>query len=161
VRHLLPRDRLPRPAAQLAGLLLVVSSSALLSVVLLESAFLVAVPIAGQQHRTVAVTTLFGLSNGAFLRVFPLAPASATYVALGAVILGSDVLEVRFGISAIAIGTAFVAAGLLAVISRTGLPAIIALSAGQQVWIIAAAVGLARSSPPRDVATSCTTRRVG
>jgi hypothetical protein len=48
----------------------------------------------------------FALSNGVFARVFPLAPASAAYVGLGAVILGSGVLHRTFGYVAVGLGLA-------------------------------------------------------
>src|ERR1700730_6581452 len=58
----------------------------LLAVVLVEAAFLIAVPVAA------TVATAFALSKGVFARIFPLAPASGSYLGLGAVLLTSRVL---------------------------------------------------------------------
>jgi hypothetical protein len=128
--------------SRLSGLVVVVSSAALLSLVLVEAAFLVAVPQAAGAGDSATVATTFDLSNGVFVRVFPLAPASASYLALGAVILGSKVLPRAFGYLAVAIGVAFVAAGLVAIFSTIGVIVTIALSVGQELWIVAAAIQL-------------------
>ncbi len=130
--------------ARLAGLLVVVAATALLSLVLVEAALLVAVPIAAATGDLATVATTFALSNGPFARVFPLAPSSVTYVALGVVILGSTVVGRRFGQVALAIGIAFELTGMLAIVSPVGLIAAIALSAGQALWILAAAAALLR-----------------
>lgn len=127
------------------GLVVIVASASLLGLVLVEAAFLIAVPIAAAAGDASTVVTAFDLSNGVFVRVFPLAPASGSYLGLGAVILGSQVLQRWFGYAAIAIGLAFVAAGLLAVFSPIGLISAIVLSVAQELWIVAAAVALWRS----------------
>ena len=93
------------------------------------------------EQRNKAVTT-FGLSNGVFARVFPLAPASATYVGLGAVILGSGVLHRWFGYVAVGLGVVFEAAGIIALFTVVGLIMAIILSVAQELWMIAAAVAL-------------------
>jgi hypothetical protein len=53
------------------------------------------VPLAAANGDSATAVTTFDLSNGVFARVFPLAPASAAYVGLGVVILGSSVLARR------------------------------------------------------------------
>jgi hypothetical protein len=131
--------------ARLSGVLVVVSSTALLGLVLVESALLVAVPMAAASGDTATVVTTFDLSNGVFVRVFPLAPAPVSFLALGAVILGSRVLDRRFGYAAIGVGIAFEVAGILAVFSSLGLILTIVLSITQEFWIVAAAIALWRS----------------
>ena len=132
--------------ARLSGVLVIVASTALLGLVLVEAALLVAVPSAAATGDTATMVTTFDLTNGAFVRVFPLAPASVTYLALGLVITRSDVLRRWFGLAAISLGIAFELAGSLAVFSGTGMIATIVLSAGQELWIVAAAIALWRSS---------------
>jgi hypothetical protein len=127
-------------ASRLWGILVIVASTALLSLVLVEAVFLVAVPQAAATGDAATVVTAFTLSNGIFVRVFPLAPASASYIALGAIILESHVLPRAFGISALSIGLAFVVAGLVAVFSAAGLIASVVLSVTQELWIFAAAI---------------------
>jgi hypothetical protein len=133
-------------ARRLSGLVTIVASALLLAVVLVEGAFLMAVPGAAASDNTAAMRLAFDLSNGGFVRVFPLAPASATFVALGAALLGADVLHRSFGYLAIAIGAAFEIAGFAAIWSGAGLTAALILSIGQEFWILAAAIALALSA---------------
>jgi hypothetical protein len=131
---------------RLAGLVTIVASALLLSVVLVEGAFLMAVPGAAASGNSAAMRLAFDLSNGGFVRVFPLAPASATFVALGAVLLGADVVHRWFGYLAVAIGAAFEVAGFAAIYGGAGLTAALILSIGQEFWILAAAIALAFSA---------------
>lgn len=132
-------------AGRLFGLLTIVASALLLAVVLVEGAFLIAVPLAAAGGDAATVRTAFDLSNGVFVRVFPLAPASASFIGLGGVILGSNVLSRWFGYVAVGVGVAFEVAGIAAIFSAFGLILAIVLSIGQELWIIAAAVALATS----------------
>jgi hypothetical protein len=132
-------------AARLPGLVVIVASAALLGLVLVEAALLMEVPLAAANGDSATVTTTFDLSNGVFARVFPLAPASATYLGLGAVILGSAVLHRWLGYVAVGLGVAFEAVGILAIFTVVGLILAIILSVAQEFWIIAAAVALWRS----------------
>jgi hypothetical protein len=134
------------PLNRLPAVIALVSAGALLAVVLVEGVFLAFVPAAAASGDTATVSTAFALSNGAFLRVFPLAPASLTYLALGAALLGSPRFSSRLGYSAIALGAAFEIAGLAAVFTTAALIVIAALSALQAVWIATAAVFTWRSA---------------
>jgi hypothetical protein len=133
-------------ATRLPGLVVIVASASLLGLVLVEAALLMEVPLAAANGDSATAVTTFDLSNGVFARVFPLAPASAVYVGLGAVILGSRVLHGWFGYVAVGLGLAFEAAGIVAVFTIVGLILAIILSVAQEVWIIAAAVALWRPS---------------
>jgi hypothetical protein len=137
---------LARAATRLPGLMVIVASAALLGLVLVEAALLMEVPLAAANGDSATVMTTFGLSNGGFARVFPLAPASATYLGLGAVVLGSGVLHRWFGYAAVGLGVAFELAGILALFSLVGLILAIVLSVVQEFWIIGAAVALWRSA---------------
>lgn len=130
---------------RLPGLLVIVAATSLLGLVLVEAALLVAVPAAAAAGDTATAVTTFDLSNGPFVRVFPLAPASVTYIALGAVLLGSRLLQPWFGFASIGLGIAFELAGMIAVFSSTGLIVTIVLSAAQELWIVTAAIALWRS----------------
>lgn len=132
--------------SRLPGLVVIVASAALLALVLVEAALLMEVPLAAANGDSATVVTTFDLSNGVFARVFPLAPASATYLGLGAVILGSGVLHRRFGYVAVALGLAFEAAGILALFTVAGLILAILLSITQELWIVGAAVAILGSS---------------
>jgi hypothetical protein len=121
-------------ATRLPGLVVIVASASLLGLVLVEAALLMEVPLAAANGDSATAVTTFDLSNGVFARVFPLAPASAVYVGLGAVILGSRVLHRWFGY----------VAGIVALFTIVGLILAIILSVVQELWIIAAAVALWR-----------------
>lgn len=131
-------------AARLPGLIVIVASAALLGLVLVEAAMLMEVPLAAANGDAATVVTTFDLSNGVFARIFPLAPASAAYVGLGAVILGSTVLHRWFGYVAVGLGLAFEVAGIIALFTTIGLILAIILSVVQELWIIAAAIALLR-----------------
>jgi hypothetical protein len=131
-------------ATRLPGLVVIVASAALLGLVLVEAALLMEVPLAAAHGDSATVVTTFDLSNGVFARVFPLAPASAAYLGLGAVILGSRLLNRWFGYFAVGLGLAFEVAGIVAIFTFVGLILAIILSVVQELWIIAAAVALWR-----------------
>jgi len=131
-------------ATRLPGLVVIVASAALVGLVLVEAALLMEVPLAAANGDSATVVTTFDLSNGVFARVFPLAPASAAYVGLGVVILGSSVLHRWFGYVAVGLGLAFEVAGIVALFTSGGIILAIIFSAAQELWIIAAAVALWR-----------------
>jgi hypothetical protein len=133
---------LARATACLSGLVVIIGSASLLAVVLVEAAFLVAVPGAAANNDNATVATAFAMSNGVFVRVFPLAPASATLIALGAILRRGDVITPRFGTAALAIGEAFVIGGLVSIVAPAGLTLIVVLSVGQAVWTVLAAGAL-------------------
>lgn len=112
----------------------------------MEAVLLAAIPIAAVNGDAPTVVPAFTLVNGVFARIFPLAPSSATYIALGAVILGAGVLPRWLGTCAVAIGVAFELAGVLAILSAASLILAIVLSVAQALWILAAAVALGRSA---------------
>lgn len=136
--------RLAGASNRAPGLLVIVASASLLSVVLVESALMVAVPMAASAGDTSTVATTFALSNGVFVRVFPLAPSSATYIALGLTLLASGPIHRAYGYVAVGIGVAFELAGLAAVFSSAALIVVATLAAGQALWVAAAAVALWR-----------------
>ena len=76
------------------------------------------------------------------MRVFPLAPATAVFAGLAAILLGSRVLAQGFAWSALVIAALFELAGIAAIFSTAGLILAIVMSIAQELWIIAAAVGL-------------------
>lgn len=140
--------RTTRAGGSLAATIVIVTAASLLSIVLVESAFLVAVPMAATAGDTATVATTFALSNGVFVRVFPLAPSSATYVALGWTLLSPGPLHRAFGFVAMAIGATFELGGLVAVIWSQAVFVLAVLAAAQALWVAAAAVALWRSPRP-------------
>ena len=132
--------------SSLAGMLVLIGSACLLATVVIESALMVAVPIAASNGDAATVSTTFTLVNGVFARVFPLAPSSATYIALGLVLLSSDVIHRWFGYAALGIGLAFEVAGAAAVFIGAFAIVLAVLGAGQAVWVISAAVALWRGA---------------
>ena len=129
----------------------VVAVAGLLSVVLVEAAFLVAVPMAAVAQDSQTAATSLAFSNGVFARVFPLAPASVTYLLIGALLLRRQLLPALIASAAIGLGAGFEAAGVLAIASPAGVLLSVGLSVAQAVWIVAAAIayGFARSANSR------------
>jgi hypothetical protein len=126
----------------LAGLITIVAVALLLTVVVIEAAMLVAVPFGADNNDAATVATTFALSNGVFVRVFPLAPATAVFAGIAAVLFRSRVLATGFAWAALAIAALFELAGIAAIFSSAALVLAIVMSIAQEVWIIAAAVGL-------------------
>jgi len=126
----------------LAGLITIVAVSLLLTVVVIEAAMLIAVPFGADNNDAPTVATTFALSNGVFVRVFPLAPATAVFAGVAAVLFRSRVLATGFAWTALAVAALFELAGIAAIFSAAGLILAILLSIAQEVWIVAAAVGL-------------------
>jgi hypothetical protein len=126
----------------LAGLITIVAVALLLTVVVIEAAMLVAVPFGADNNDVATVAATFALSNGVFVRVFPLAPATAVFAGVAAVLFRSHVLAVGFAWAALAIAALFELAGIAAIFSAAGLILAILLSIAQEAWIVAAAVGL-------------------
>jgi hypothetical protein len=126
----------------LAGLVTIVAVALLLAVVVVEAAMLVAVPFGAANNDTATVATTFALSNGVFVRVFSLAPAPAVFAGLAAVLFRSRVLPMGFAWAALVVAALFEVAGIAAIFSTAGLILAIVMSIAQELWIIAAAVGL-------------------
>jgi hypothetical protein len=133
---------LGRPAAVVA----LIGASSLLAAVLIEGALLVAVPAAARAGDLASVATTFALSNGAFLRVFPIAPASVTYLGLGAAMFASSWFDRRLAGAALVLGAAFEVSGLAAIVLPAATAVIAVLSAQQALWIVLAAVHAWRSA---------------
>ena len=134
-----------RASTDVAGVMVVVGCGSLLAVVLVESALTAYVPTAAAAGDAQSAATAFGLINGVFAHVFPLAPASVPYLGLGAIIVRSSVIDRRFGYAAIGLGLAFQLAGALAVFSSAGIILVGALAGLQALWVIAAALAFDRT----------------
>lgn len=134
----------------LAGLITIVALALLLAVIVIEAALLVAVPMAAASGDTATVATTFALSNGVFVRVFPLAPAPSVFGGAAAVLLRGGVLSRGFAWTALAIAALFELAGIGAIFSTAGFILAIVMSIAQEIWILAAAAVLGLS--PRTVA---------
>jgi hypothetical protein len=141
---------------QLTGLIAIVAVALLLAVVVVEAAMLVAVPFGAANNDTATVATTFALSNGVFVRVFPLAPAPAVFAGVAAVLLRSRLLARGFAWTALAVAALFELAGVAAIISTAGLILAIVMSIAQELWIIAAAVGLGVAARPAEKRSSTT-----
>jgi hypothetical protein len=93
-----------------------------------------------------AAVMAFALSNGVFVRVFPMAPSSATYISVGFLVLGSSVVARSLGFAALAIGAAFEVGGVVAIFTGAAVIVIGVLAAAQSIWVVAAAVCLWRTA---------------
>jgi len=132
---------------RLAGSLTLVGGALLLAVVVLEAAFLEAVPAAAAAGDSATVATTFALSNGVFARIFPLAPAPLVFMGAAMMLASSHVLPRFFATSAFALAGLFVLSGIAAIFGSPGLIFAIALSIVEAIWIASAGVALLVSRP--------------
>ncbi|CAM5412404.1 hypothetical protein [Leifsonia shinshuensis] len=132
--------RLAGTAWTLPGLLAIVGSAVLLAVVLAEAVFLIALPAAAAAGDRATVAICFALSNGTFVRIFPLIPAPLVF--FGMAYAGGRVLTRALRGAALALAIAFVVVGLLAVFTAVGVYAGIALSVLQAVWFLWAGIAV-------------------
>jgi hypothetical protein len=135
---------------ELAGLAVIIGAALLLAVVSVESAFLEAVPMAAVAGDQNAASTAFLLSNGVFVRIFPLAPAPLMFAGIGVVLRRHALLPRPFGPAALVVALGFSTAGLAAIFSGAGVVFAIVMSVIETGWIAAAAVALMLTRPLDD-----------
>lgn len=128
-------------ATRLAGMLVVMSAAVLLGVVLAEGVFTLTWAGAAAAGQAGSARASFDLM-ASFIRVFPMVPAPAVYLSLGAALLGTGVLPRAFAPLAIGLGAAFALVGLAGVLVPAATIASAVLSGVQDVWVLAAAVAL-------------------
>jgi hypothetical protein len=128
----------------LAGSATLTGCALLLSVVAIEAAMLEAVPIAAANGDHATVATTFALSNGVFVRIFPLAPAPLVFAGIGFALSGTTIMPRAFARTAVLISALFLIAGLAAVFGTVGLILATVMSGVEAVWILAAAIAFAR-----------------
>ena len=141
--------RLAQATAESAGLAVIVGAALLLAVVCIESAFLEAVPMAAAAGDQTAASTAFLLSNGVFVRIFPLAPAPLMFAGIGVVLRRHPLLPRPFAPAALTVALGFVAAGLAAIFSGAGVVLAIVMSVVETGWIAGAALALMLTRSPR------------
>jgi hypothetical protein len=124
----------------LAGSATLIGCAALLSVVAVEAALLEAVPVAAANGDHATVATAFTLSNGVFVRIYPLAPAPLVFAGIGFALMQTTILPRAFGQSAVLIAGLFLIAGFAAVFGKAGLILATVMSAAEAIWIPAAAI---------------------
>jgi hypothetical protein len=126
----------------LAGLATIVGAALLLAVVVIEAAFLEAVPMAAVAGDRPTVATTFALSNGVFARIFPLAPAPLLFAGIGFALRTAAVLPPLFGISALVVAILFEVAGVAAIFGAPGLIFAIMMSVVEALWILSAGIAM-------------------
>ena len=126
-------------AARLAGLLTVLGSAVLLAVVLIEGVFTIDLAQAAANGHQVTSLTSFDIMT-VFTYIYPIVPAPVIFLALGTILLGSDLLPRVFGFLAFGLGIAFAVVGLIALFTTPILS--IAVLSLQALWVLAAAITL-------------------
>lgn len=91
------------------------------------------------------VATAFALSNGVFVRIYPLAPAPLVFAGIGFALSRTGILPRVFARTAVLISGLFLIAGLAAVFGTAGLIFATVMSVAEAVWILAAAIAFART----------------
>ena len=124
---------------RLAGMLTVLASAVLLAVGLFEGALTMDIALASANGHPETALTSFDLM-GVFVHVFPIGPAPAVFVSLGAVLLGSRLLPRMFGYLALVLGLAFEILGFAGLFNATAVTATVFLLIAQEAWILAIAI---------------------
>jgi hypothetical protein len=118
------------------------------AVVVVEAALLEAVPVAAAIGDHATFATAFILSNGVFVRTYPLAPAPLVFAGVGFALLQSSILPRVFGRTAVLISGLFLIAGFAAVFGPAGLTLAAVMSAVEAIWIPAAAIACLLAERP-------------
>jgi hypothetical protein len=134
---------LARAATRLAGLATIVGAAAVLALSLTEALLLMATPLAAADHHAGLAATTWYLVTGsqAFLHVFLLAPAPLVLLGLGELLRSSRLLPRWLAVAALALGAAFLVAGLAVQLAPGAvLVPVVVLQSLQEVWTLAAAI---------------------
>lgn len=122
---------------KLSGILTVVGSTTLLTVVLIEGAFTIDLAQAAANGRDAVSLTSFDLMT-VFTHIYPLAPAPLIFLSLGMVLLSSNVLPRGFAYTAFVLGIAFLIAGLISLFTIPWLVLVVLVL--QSIWGLGAAL---------------------
>jgi hypothetical protein len=128
-----------RRVTSLAGLLTIVGSAVLLAVVLVEGVFTIDLAQAAVSGHPTTSLASFDIMS-VFTYVYPIVPAPVIFLALGTILLETQLLPKVFGYLAFGLGIAFVVVGLIGLFT-TPLLTIVVLSL-QALWVLAAAITL-------------------
>jgi hypothetical protein len=124
---------------RLAGLLTILGSAVLLSVVLIEGVFTLDLAQAAVNGHQVTSLTSFDIMT-VFTHIYPVAPAPVIFLALGTVLLGSRLLPRVFAYLALGLGIAFEIVGVVGLFTTPILTLVVL--ALQSLWVLAAAITL-------------------
>jgi hypothetical protein len=127
----------------LAGAATLMGCAVLLSVVAVEAAMLVAVPVAAANGDHATAATGFEFASGVFVRIYPLIPAPLVFAGIGFALAGTRVLPRVFARAAVLISALFLLSGLAAVFGAAGLVFATVMSVVEAIWIPAAAIAFA------------------
>jgi hypothetical protein len=130
----------------LAGSATLIGCAVLLSVVAVEAALMEAVPVAAANGDQASVATAFTLSNGVFVRIYPLVPAPLVFAGIGFALFRTSILPRVFARTAVLISGLFLIAGLAAVFGTAGLILATVMSVVEAIWILVAAIAFARTT---------------
>jgi hypothetical protein len=129
------------------GMFTMLAGAAILSVSLFDAAFTIAAVEAAANGHPATSLVCFDLTDS-MRHVFLVAPS--LFLPLGAVLVASSLLPRAFGYAALALGIAFEILGFASFFSRIAEATIIGVLIGQELWMLAASIGLAlgRSKSP-------------
>lgn len=153
---------LARAATRLAGLATIVGAAAVLALSLTEGVLLMATPLAAADHHPdLAATTWYVVTGSqAFVHVFLLAPAPLVLLGLGVVLRSSGLLPRWLAVAALALGAAFLVAGLVVQLAPGAvLVPVVVLQSLQEVWTLAAAIAFLVTQGPRQVTVDAASER--
>lgn len=122
---------------RLAGVLTALGSAVLLAVVLIEGVFTIDLAQAAVNGHQVTSLSSFDIMT-VFTHIYPIVPAPLIFLALGTVLLGSQVLPRVFSYLALSLGIAFEIVGLVGLFTTPILSVVVL--ALQSLWTLSAAI---------------------
>jgi hypothetical protein len=122
---------------RLLGMLTILGSTLLLSVVLVEGVFTLDLAQAAVDGHPLASLTSFDVMT-VFTYIYPIVPAPLIFLTLGPILLRSQLLPHAFGYLAVSLGVAFEIAGFVSLFT-TSVYTLVVLAL-QALWVLAAAI---------------------
>jgi hypothetical protein len=130
-----------RGTERLSGWIAILGSTLVLAMSLLDVALVLGAVQGAMNGHLTTVLACFDLTF-VFIHIFPLVPASATFLGLGALLLGTRLLPRIFAYAALALGVAFEVLGFIGLFKPQANAAMVLLLSSQELWIVASALVL-------------------
>jgi hypothetical protein len=140
-----------RGAEKLSGWIAILGATLVLAMSLLDVALVLGAVQGAMNGHLTAVLTCFDLTF-VFIHIFPLVPASATFLGLGTLLLGTHLLPRIFAYVALTLGAAFEVLGFVGLFNPQANAAMVLLLSSQEIWIVAAALVLILRIPSEEFA---------
>lgn len=132
---------LARAVFRLNGMATLLGAASLLALSLTEAVLLMAAPLVAADQPAIAATTLqLAVNSQVFVHAFPLAPAPLVLIGLGVVLRAGGLLPQWLATGALALGAAFLLAGLAVQFTSAALLPTVVVLGLEEIWTFVAAV---------------------